>query len=356
MRTFNQLKIYFLTLLTVTFFNCNDDDSSSIEEQGTSKISVRLADNPGDYDNVFVDVIDVMVKVNDDSTGENGWQSAGPINAGIYDLLELTGGLSVLLVNEFEVPSGTLNQIRLVLGEDNTIVIDGETFPLNTPSAQQSGLKININEQLFPGYTYDILLDFNVDQSIVIAGNSGNINLKPVITASTQYTSGSIQGAVTPFDFQIMASVEVGGELISAYTDDSGVFLIHGVSEGTYSVTITPDPTSGYGPTTVDNIQVVNGQTTDIGLIELQMLPQVGAITGTVLNPDVMATASIDVNGTMVSADTNDLGVFILEDIPVGIYTVTITPDPASGLSATEFLDVEVVQNTTVDLGDITLN
>lgn len=358
MKAYNQLKIFFLALIAITLFNCSDDDKSSENgTQGTSNISVRLTDNPGDYDNVFIDVIDVMVKVNDDSTGDDGWQSAGTINTGIYDLLELTGGLNVLLVDEFQVPSGTLNQIRLVLGEDNTIVIDGETFPLNTPSAQQSGLKININEQLLPGFSYDIVLDFDVDQSIVIAGNSGNINLKPVINASTQYTSGSIQGAVTPFDFQVMASVNVAGDIISAYTDDSGAFLLNGVAEGIYSVTITPDPTSGYGPTTVENVEVVNGQITDIGLIQLEMLPLVGAITGTVLNAGVTATASVDVNGTVISANTDaTTGIFLLEEIPVGIYTVTVTPDPASGLSATDFTDVEVIQDTTVNLGDITLN
>lgn len=272
MKLLKPFKIFILSLLAITLFNCDDDDSSSQTEEGYSNISVRLTDNPGDYDNVFVEVVDIMVKVNDSSTGENGWQSAGAINTGIYDLLELTGGINVLLVDGFQVPSGTLNQIRLILGQDNSVVIDGETFPLNTPSAQQSGLKIKINEQLLPGYTYDIVLDFDVDQSIVVAGNSGNINLKPVIRATTQYTSGGVEGDVTPFGFQVVASVDVSGDIISAYTDVNGAFVLNGIPGGIHTVTLTPDPISGYAPLIVEGVEVVNGEITNIGLLQFEIL------------------------------------------------------------------------------------
>ena len=50
---------------------------------------------------------------------------------------------------------GTLGQIRLVLGPDNFVVLnDGiddnadVPIPLSTPSAQQSGLKLNVNKQM----------------------------------------------------------------------------------------------------------------------------------------------------------------------------------------------------------------
>ncbi|MGB1312094.1 MAG: DUF4382 domain-containing protein [Bizionia paragorgiae] len=351
MRLLKPIKIFILSLLSIVLFNCSDDDASAVAE-GTSNISVRLTDNPGDYDHVYVEVVDVMVKVNDESTGESGWQSAGAINTGVYDLLELTGGINVLLVDGFQVPSGTLNQIRLVLGEDNSIVIDGETFPLNTPSAQQSGLKIKINEELLPGYTYDIVLDFDVDQSIVVAGNSGNINLKPVIHAATQYTSGSIEGAVVPFDYQVVASIDVNGDIISAYTDANGSFVLNGVPEGVYTVTFTPDPASGYATVSVDDVTVVNGEITTLGDVQLA----VGTISGTVLNTGVMATVSLEVDGTLYSVETDAEGVFVLEGIPVGVYNVTITPDVASGLSATVIADVEVVLGMTTDLGAVTLS
>jgi len=81
----------------------------------------------------------------------------------------------------------------------------------------------------------------------------------------------------------------------------------------------------------------------------------IGSITGTIPNEGVVVTASVIVNGETVAVDINDDRVFLLENIPVGIYTVTLTPADGSGLTVKDVLDVEVTQDTVTDLGDITL-
>ncbi|GAA0736288.1 hypothetical protein GCM10009431_02000 [Gaetbulibacter jejuensis] len=264
-----QAKLILMSVLTLGFLACSDDDTTS-SPQGTSKISVKLMDAPGDYDNVFVEVVDVMVKVNDDSDDDSGWVSVAAINTGVYDLLELTGGINVLLADDYEVPSGTLNQIRLVLGDDNTIVIDGETQPLNTPSAQQSGLKIQVNETLLPDYEYTFLLDFDVDESVVIAGNSGNINLKPVIRASVEAETGIISGSVLPIGIQTEVSATNGVDTVSAFVDESGYFQLVGLASGSYTVTITPDVSSELPIQTIENVEVNVGSNTDLGVVTLE--------------------------------------------------------------------------------------
>ena len=266
MTLFKKLNLSLLFLSLLLIFSCSNNNNSG----DTSSMSVKLVDNPGDFDHFFIEVIDVMVKVNDDSEDEDGWESLDPINTGVYDLLELTGGINVLLVDDFQVPSGTLNQIRLVLGEDNSVVMEGETYPLNTPSAQQSGLKIKVNETLEPDFTYEYVLDFDVDESIVIAGNSGNINLKPVIRATAEVSSGKIEGIVTPMGYQVTVSVVVEDEEISAYTDENGNYCLYGVPEGTYSLLITPDPESGYSPIVVNDIIVVNGEITTVSEVTFE--------------------------------------------------------------------------------------
>ncbi|ESU29161.1 hypothetical protein FLJC2902T_12030 [Flavobacterium limnosediminis JC2902] len=227
-----------------------------------------MTDNPGDYDEVNVEVVDVMIKSNSD-TGEGGWVSIGNINPGIYDLLELTGGISVILADN-EVPSGHLGQMRLILGDENTVVKDGIIYPLRTPSAQQSGLKLQINQTLEPDFTYNFLLDFDVHNSVVVeAGNSGNYNLHPVIRVTTEVASGAIKGTVLPADVPTLASVVVNGVTVTAETNDIGVFQLNGIPSGTYSVTLTPDAASGLGVLVVDGVVVVNGQITDMGSLTL---------------------------------------------------------------------------------------
>jgi hypothetical protein len=90
----NVMKVACLLVLILGFVSCNKDDSNNNPEEQNAEIAVRLTDSPGDYDAVYVDVQDVMIRYN----GSEEEVSIGSINAGVYDLLELTGGVSVLLV------------------------------------------------------------------------------------------------------------------------------------------------------------------------------------------------------------------------------------------------------------------
>ena len=268
MKRMKYLKSTTILLLILMSFSCNKDTVSS--NNGTSSISVRLMDDPADFDNVFIEVVDVEVKLNDDSDNENWWQSLNAINTGVYDLLDLTGGINVLLVDDFQIPSGELNQIRLVLGSNNSVVMDGVSFSLNTPSAQQSGLKIKVNETLEANIAYTFLLDFMVEESIVIAGNSGNINLKPVIRASLEANTGAISGQVLPIGIQVEVSTVVGAEIVSTFTDEDGNFVLVGLDEGTYDLTIAPEVSSGLSPLIIEDVEVTVGNTTTIETANLE--------------------------------------------------------------------------------------
>jgi len=354
MKALKKIKSLILLPLLILFFNCNNDSNSvSKNDSEMARFSIKLVDMPGDYDKVVVDVIDIRIKMNDDSDDEGGWVSV-PTNDGQYDLLELTGGESAVLVDDYEVLEGELSQIRLVLGDNNYVVKGDEEFELKTPSAQQSGLKVKINQEVEGGYYYSFVLDFNVAESIVDAGNSGNIILKPVVYGSLEAASGIIEGAISPSDFETELSVMVGDQTITSYAtpENAGVFVIYGVPEGTYDLTITPDPESNYAGQVI-SVDVVNGQVTNLGTIELELLP--GSITGTILNEGLAVVASVIVDGMEVTANTDESGVFLLENLTVGTYTVTLTPEEGSGLSPMEIMDVEVMANTTADLGEITI-
>ncbi len=238
--------------------SCSNDDDTNTPEQEMARMSVKLTDAPGDYDAVFIDVQDVVIKYN----GSEEEVTIGEVNAGVYDLLELTGGVSVLLIDD-EIPAGDISQIRLILGNNNTIVVNGETFPLQTPSAQQSGLKINVNETLVGGIFYEFILDFDVDKSIVAQGNGGYL-LKPVIRASTVANTGAITGAVLPVGIQTLITAENENTEISAYTNELGVFVLNGVPAGTYTLTYEADANLGFPPIVVTDVEVVVGAVTEV--------------------------------------------------------------------------------------------
>ncbi|PRX40807.1 DUF4382 domain-containing protein [Salegentibacter salegens] len=270
-RTMKNLKLKSLLLAAVVAFgftSCSDDDENGVEE-GNAQLTVRMTDAPGDYDQVWVDVQDVMIKAEAEVGEEEGaWESLANVETGRYDLLQLTGGVSQLLA-DVEIPAGYLDQIRLVLGPDNAVVIDGDEIPMATPSAQQSGLKLNVQKELEAGVSYEYLLDFDVDESVVVTGNSGYI-LKPVIRMSAMANTGSIVGEVHPNETRSLVKAQNASNTISAYTDEGGNFALHGVPAGTYQVTITPDAETGLEMITEDNVEVEQGEVNDLQTIYLE--------------------------------------------------------------------------------------
>lgn len=248
----------FLFALVSGLVSCSSDDSSGSDD--SARVAVRLTDAPGDYKHVYVEVEDVMIKTTAEGGDEEGWESLEGVNTGVIDLLSLTGGVTELLVDT-ELEAGYLHQIRLVLGDNNTIVLNDGTeaeYALKTPSAQQSGLKVMVNQELEAGANYTFILDFDVDKSVKTTG-TGTFNLHPVIRVAAEANTGSIVGTVHPTTEQVLVTAQSGSLYASAYTDVNGKFQIHGLPAGTYKVTATPAAGLGLNVATINNVSVTSG-------------------------------------------------------------------------------------------------
>lgn len=241
-----------------TLISCNDDDNSNANSYA---YSVRLTDAPGPYDAVYVDVQGVEV------IGNNGVSVNLATQTGIYDLLELSSGVETTLSNDM-ISTSKVNQVRLILGTQNSVVVDGVTYPLDTPSAQQSGLKLQVNQTLDANSQNSILIDFDANKSIVVNGN-GTYSLKPVLRTIDLSNTGTIEGSISiPGTLASVKVVSSTGEEVYTNVKADGTFKILGLQAGTYTVTITP--VLPFTPAIVNNVNVQVGSSTDVGIIVIQ--------------------------------------------------------------------------------------
>ncbi len=235
--------------------SCKKDDAKT-----TYSYNVRMTDGPGPYNAVYIDLQGVEI------TGSDGKAVMMNVNTGIYNLLNFSNGYDTLIATgSLEV--ATVQQIRLILGVNNSVVVDNINYPLSTPSADQSGLKLQVHQTMQAGVLYSVLLDFDANKSIVKEGN-GSYKLKPVIRTIETAISGSIKGSITPIG--TLAVVSATSATNITYTSNvisSGNFMLLGLPAGTYSVTVTP--TSPLNPVTQNNIIVTTGVTTNLGIIIL---------------------------------------------------------------------------------------
>ena len=241
-------------MLGLLITSCSNND----DQKGSYPYAVRMTDAPGPYDEVNVDVQGVEVM------GEGGKSAILNVNKGIYNLLELSNGVDALIATD-SLEMSNVTQIRLILGSQNTVVVDNVSYPLSTPSAEQSGLKIKVNQSLQEGILYSVLLDFDANKSIVKLGNGG-YQLKPVIRSIERATSGSIKGKVAAGVMAVVEAKSTTTQLsYASNVNTNGEFMVMGLPPGIYTLTLTPA-----FPLKVvikNNVTVTAGLTSDIGTL-----------------------------------------------------------------------------------------
>lgn len=238
-------------------------------ETGMGTLEVRMVDAP--IDNAKeVNVVINSVQVNNSET-DTGWVTINEPNQ-TYNLLELTNGAYAVL-GEAELEAGTYEQIRLILdSEGNNIVFEnGDSEALFIPSGAQTGIKLNVNAEIEPGFTYTLILDFNASKSVVKAGNSGKYLLKPVIRATNMATTGKIAGAVLPAEARSQVHAIAGEDTLTTTFADTtdGTFELIGLEAGSYTVGFEPRE-GGYAVKDTTGIEVTVGETNDIGTVQLE--------------------------------------------------------------------------------------
>ena len=260
-------KLFLLSVLSGILFlsSCNTND-------GTTSLIVRLTDSPGDFEKVLIDIqaVEVHAEAWADNDNEN-WVTLNT-NPGVYDLLQLTGGVSAVIADD-QFPAGTISQLRLILGENNAVVIDGVEYELKVPSGSTSGLKVLVQADLVEGIAYSILLDFDAAKSVVEAGSSGKFLLKPVIKAITNATDGAIKGVVLPASETVAVYAINGSDTLSTSfaVENNSDYFLSGLPTGNYTVGFDPGELSDYQSVVLNDVGVTVGEVTTLDDISLTL-------------------------------------------------------------------------------------
>ncbi|MDA3943260.1 MAG: DUF4382 domain-containing protein [Bacteroidetes bacterium] len=240
--------------------SCKKDDNTNTNNP---VFSVKLIDAPSAYDAVNIEIIGMEANLG------MGWTVLAMDNSGIYNLLSFTNGNSLALINDMVMEPSIISELRLILGINNTVVVDGVTHELTTPSGQTSGYKVKMDPQhLIAGGVYYLLLDFNAQKSVHVTGN-GKYMLKPVVTGYLETSIGSIAGTILPIDGAYYVEATTATDTSGTYINPmNGQFLISAVMPGNYNVKFFPN--AGHSEKIVPGVGVAIDQTTQLGTIIIE--------------------------------------------------------------------------------------
>jgi hypothetical protein len=272
---------------------------------GTTALSVKLKDAPGDVQHAVVTITEV------DLMGSGGKLvlSSTPVTTDLLTLANSTADL----VTDTDVPSGTYTELRFVISGACLAVDDGNggssiyttaaydatpcggaaTGTLQAPSFAQSGLKVTLDASALTitGTQKILLVDFDVSQSFGHdAGASGGWVMHPVVTGGDIQATGSVHAAMqlgqgvtlplvngSPLTLDQLSAVLVVGvsDTVAVVplndADQDGVFTADFLylTPGSYTLSLGwPQGVQGVStsPITPEAVSVASGQETTAAL------------------------------------------------------------------------------------------
>jgi len=335
---FLQLPSFAVRALRFTGLACAMGLAACGGASDTGTLRLALTDDPAcGYSAVNVTILKVRVHQSGGAADSDaGWseidlsrvpQLQQPVN-----LLTLTNG-NLAELGQLAVPTGKYTQMRLVLEANgstapwaNSVVPVGgsEPLPLTTPSGQQSGLKVDVDIDIASGKVSDMVLDFDACKSIVSAGASGRLLLKPVVSVMPRYASGML-GYIDPAlsNGSTLVTAQKAGVVMKASTPDgTGRFLLQPLAPGTYDLVVT---SPGHATQVVTGVVVSTDTVTSVNTASSMLNPPLSAsaaLNGVVTTPSAATHASVRVLQVLGSGTIEVASAAV--GAPSGLYAFSV--------------------------------
>jgi hypothetical protein len=321
--------------VALTLAACGGGGSSTSSANGSLQLSLTDAPSCG-YDAVNVTITDISVNQSSTAADTDASWVHIPITPQKVNLLNLQNGVLASL-GQIPLAPGKYTQMRLQLAANsgapfaNSVVPTGGTeTALSTPSAQQSGLKMNVDISIAANQMADFVLDFNACKSVVSAGASGKYLLKPVVTVTPNFVSGvkgtvdaSIEGgsgANTQVLLEQPGTSTLAPVVVKATAPDaSGNYILEPVAPGTYDLVVT---SNGHATAVVTGVVVQSNLVTSIGSAINPPASSSGTQGGTVTAATPI-DAALTVQQVLTAGGTIEVG-FSAADSVSGAYAFAL--------------------------------
>jgi hypothetical protein len=147
------------TIILLGITSCNVGNLSKSKSTAPTRFNIHLTASQVSYSALYIDLQGVEITSDGKIIPLN-------VHSGIYNLVNLSNNMDSLIAFG-SVRSEDVEQVKLILGPNNAVVVNGRIFGLNTPGIEDPGLRIKVREVSKLGSGFYLFLDFNVNNSII---------------------------------------------------------------------------------------------------------------------------------------------------------------------------------------------
>lgn len=237
--------VWFSTILALclhAFLSCetpiDTQFSGGASETGNTakgKIKIETFDSPPtvNMDHLFLHIIETQANHLD-----SGWISLSNPDT-VIDYLSLTNG-NIAVVTDTLATVGKYNMIRFLLGDSNSVVVDGISHSLKTKGNGKKQIKVHVDFEIAAGNTATVMMDLDASRSVT--AKSKKFNFTPVAKAFPKSRSASISGKVFNSEIKPMPGILITAagtkDTTSTYSDKGGQYTLL-VEEGLHTLFVT---------------------------------------------------------------------------------------------------------------------
>tara|TARA_R110002111_G_scaffold204953_3_gene269643 strand:+ start:10458 stop:11027 length:570 start_codon:yes stop_codon:yes gene_type:complete len=167
----------FTFIILVCLTSCNKDDVN--EDANLSTVNVKLKSTIGELNKVYLEIEGVQLRVKENENAPNAWLSLNVINQGTYNAYDLREGSELLLVDNFEIESTFIYEIRLVLGNNNFIDLNNILYSLDVTNSGNALPSNLVRTELVKNRFYEFVIDIDIDKSVNFNEDENMMVLNP---------------------------------------------------------------------------------------------------------------------------------------------------------------------------------
>ncbi len=322
-------------------YSKENNDNPPTGDKGTLQGRVTSAGKGEPIQDVSVEILGTTFET---ATDSNGNYQITDIPVGTYTVKFTKTGYQIFTQNNVQITKDNTTTLNVTMsietggyGEVNGFVvnaadqdflagayvkIEGTSFDATTDT---TGYYEFTNVPV-GSYTIKCSREGFDDQSMmieVIANEEVNVDFIMIPSGASNY--GSISGIVSNQDGVPIPNVvvQVVDYYNSSVTYDDGSYEIFAIPQGVYTLTFSKP---GYDTLTIENVQVANGENTELNVTINQiqgtsnLICYVENVVGIPVNG-----ALIEIVGTTISGTTGMAGACTIQNIPTGIYSVRVS-------------------------------
>jgi hypothetical protein len=139
-------------------------------------VTIKLQGLSSQLSSANMDIADIQFQVKPNANAEDAWMSLNTVNMGVHDLAQINGERVVTLVDFDEVNLGMIYGLKLVFGDNNTIVNNGVEYDLVSSSGIQIESVNVVDKEFKANLLYEFIIEFDIDRSVEISNGQAYLN------------------------------------------------------------------------------------------------------------------------------------------------------------------------------------